>query len=294
MYQSVVVNAPGKINLALDITGVRADGYHMVDMILHAIGLSDTVSITRMKQPGIFLSCDQLQVPCDESNHAHIAAKHFFERFSIPDVGISIDIQKRIPVQAGMGGGSADAAGVLIGLNALFEVNASLGTLCEIGLQIGADVPFCLLGGAQRAQGIGEQFMPLPMMPDCQILIWKPEKGISTAESYRRYDQKGANHRPKISALVRNLETGDLRALCGGMYNVLEEVADLPEVSFFHQKMLELGAQGAMMTGSGSAVFGLFESKIQAKRAMRKGYGFADGVYLTRPVDYGAAVFDLR
>lgn len=239
-----MVDAPGKVNLALDVTGKRPDGYHTIDTIMQAVDLCDTVTISRMSGKGIYISCDRQMIPCDETNYAHIAARKFFERFGQPDTAISIDIQKRIPVQAGLAGGSADAAGVLVGLNALFGTGADRGTLCEIGVQVGADVPFCIVGGTRRARGIGNEFTPLPPRqppyPHCQA-----RPGMSTPESYRRYDERGVKRRPDMPALLRQLEAGELRAFARGMVNVLEEVADLPEIPFLRERHVRKAARSA-------------------------------------------------
>ena len=293
MKKTVIVDAPGKVNLALDVTGKRPDGYHTIDTIMQAVDLCDTVTISRMSGKGIYISCDRQMIPCDETNYAHIAARKFFERFGQPDTAISIDIQKRIPVQAGLAGGSADAAGVLVGLNALFGTGADRGTLCEIGVQVGADVPFCIVGGTRRARGIGNEFTPLPPLPACHILIAKPGPGMSTPESYRRYNERGVKRRPDMPALLRQLEAGELRAFARGMVNVLEEVADLPEIPFLRERMCEAGALGALMSGSGSAVFGIFEDRGPAKHCMRRLYSHAEAVFLSRAVTYGAVVLDL-
>ena len=293
MKKSVIVDAPGKINLSLDITGVREDGYHEIDTIMQAIDLRDTVTITRMSGKGIYISCDRPRVPSDDTNYAHIAARLFFERFGLDASTISIDIQKRLPMQAGMGGGSADAAGVLVGMNTLFEVGADLESLCRLGREIGADVPFCIVGGIQRARGIGEQMMPLPALPKCHIVVAKPAAGISTRESYNRYDRRGAARRPDTERLIEKLRAGDLHGLAKGMYNVLEEVAELDEVRTLHERLLSGGAAGAMMSGSGSAVFGLFEKRSHARHCMRRLYDQASTVFLTHPVGCGATVVDL-
>ena len=266
--KSIVVDAPAKINLSLDITGIRENGYHNIDTVMQSVGLCDTVTISRMSGQGLYISCNQPRIPCDETNYAHIAASRFFERFGRPDTAISIDIQKRIPSEAGLAGGSADAAGVLVGLNGLLDVGADVETLCGLGLTVGADVPFCIMGGTRRARGVGEEFSILPALPPCHILIAKPAAGISTAESYRRYDRSGARRRPDTDRLVHCLEQADLQGLAKGMYNVLSEVAGLPAIEEIRAVMLACGALGAMMTGSGSAVFGLFTSRGQAKHCL--------------------------
>ncbi|MBC8586145.1 4-(cytidine 5'-diphospho)-2-C-methyl-D-erythritol kinase [Youxingia wuxianensis] len=294
MKKNVVVNAPGKINLSLDITGIREDGYHNIDTIMQSIDLGDTVTISKMDSPGVFISCDRPRVPCDESNYAHIAARMFFDEFHIPSQGIAIDIQKRIPIQAGLAGGSADAAGVLVGLNTLFDVNADEQTLCQLGVKVSADVPFCIVGGTQHATGIGNQFNRLPDLPKCYLVIAKPTMGISTKDSYRRYDKYGAEHSPDIEYLIKQLHIGNLKDLASSMYNVLEEVADVEDIHIIRNKMIGTGALGSLMSGSGSAVFGIFDNRTLARKCMKKLYGVAQGVFLARPVPYGAVVIDAQ
>ncbi|MEM1486116.1 4-(cytidine 5'-diphospho)-2-C-methyl-D-erythritol kinase [Oscillospiraceae bacterium PP1C4] len=294
MKKTVVVDAPAKINLSFDITGVREDGYHNVNTIMQTIDLYDTVTISRSERNGIFVSCDRQRVPCDETNYAHIAARKFFEAFDISGAGITIDIQKCIPVQAGLAGGSADAAGVLAGLNVLFDVNANVDTLCDIGVQVGADVPFCIIGGTRQAQGIGEQFTKLSELPKCHIVVAKPQMGLSTPLSYRRYDKYGVEHHPDIDYLVKQLRIGNLKDFASSMYNVLEEVADLEDIPIIRNKMIGSGALGSLMSGSGSAVFGIFDSRVPAKHCMHRLYDFAQSVFLAQPVSHGAVVVDVR
>ena len=294
MKKTVIVEAPGKINLSFDITGKRADGYHNVDTIMQTIDLCDTVTISRMDQKGIFISCDRPRIPCDETNFAHIAAQKFFAEFGQPDTGISIDIQKRLPVQAGLAGGSADAAAVLMGLNVFFDVNEDLFRLCRLGAEVGADVPFCLMGGTQRATGIGERLVEVEELPRCQILIAKPPAGISTKEAYARYDERGRENHPDIEYLLKQLRMDNLKDFSASMYNVLEEVAYLPEIPAIKRKMISCGALGALMSGSGSAVFGIFDSRSRAKHCMRKLYDMSEAVFLARPAPHGAVVLDVR
>ncbi|MCI8649966.1 MAG: 4-(cytidine 5'-diphospho)-2-C-methyl-D-erythritol kinase [Anaerotruncus sp.] len=294
MHKRVKIDAPAKINLSFAITGKRPDGYHLVDSVMQTVTLYDTITISRMSGKGIFISCDRPGIPCNEENVAHLAARYFFDAFGAPDGALSIEIQKRIPEQAGLGGGSTDAAGVLAGLHSLLEVDAGIERLCEIGAKVGADVPFCLLGGTQRARGIGEQFENLPTLPDCEILIAKPRAGISTPESYRRYDQLENPQQPDIDRLLALLQAGSLPALAQAMGNVLEAVAQLPEIPQLRRIMEQNGALGSLMSGSGSAVFGIFDSKRTAKRCMRKLYNHAEGVFLVKPAQRGAWVFELQ
>lgn len=291
MKKSVIVEAPAKINLVFDITGRREDGYHLIHSVMQTIDLIDTVTISHMSGSGIYISCDRTRIPCDDNNLAHIAARRFYEAFQIHDTkAISIDLQKRIPVQAGLGGGSADAAAVLVGMNTLFEVFAERSVLCEIGAKVGADVPFCMMGGTMRVQGIGEKLTALPPMPHCSIVVAKPAKGISTVESYQSYDRLNPAPRAELREVFVGLDCGDLSALAKGVSNVLEPATNLKEIVSLKEQMNSCGALGTAMSGSGSAVFGIFESRTLAKRCMRKLYETAESIFLTHPSSRGAVV----
>lgn len=295
MKQTVIVDAYAKLNLSLDITGVRPDGYHELETIMQSIDLCDTITVSRMSSgSGIYISCDKLQIPCDETNFAHKAAQRFFEVYGAPGYAISIDICKRIPSQAGMGGGSADAAGVIAALDILMETHAAPVMLGAIALKVGADVPFCLHGGTCLARGIGEQLQNLPQLSDCYIVVAKPQGGISTVEAYQRFDRHTAVRRPDTAKLQKYLGKQNLAGFAGEMCNVFEEITDIPEIPLLKEKMLRGGALGASMSGSGSAVFGIYAKKSAAKHDMRKLYDLAQGVFLARPVKKGVQVVDVR
>ena len=291
LKKTVIVEAPGKINLSLDVADRRPDGYHNIHSVMQAIDLYDTITLSRMSGSGIYVSCDRTRIPCDENNLAHIAARCFFEAFQIEEPGaLSIDLRKRIPSEAGLAGGSADAAGVLVGLNTLYEIYASPIVLCRIGTQVGADVPFCILGGTCEVRGIGDKLEPIAPLPRCNIVIAKPPEGISTIEGYRRYDALTPPPRADVRTLIRHLQCGDLKGIAASMQNVLEQAANLESVSQIKQQMLETGALGAAMSGSGSAVFCIMESRTLAKRCMHKLYDRSEGVFIVRPDAHGARV----
>lgn len=291
MKKTVVMEAPAKINLFLDITGRRPDGYHSLLSVMQSIDLCDTVTLSRISGKGVFISCDRARIPSDESNLAHVAAIRFFEAFGIEnDFALSIDLQKRIPMQAGLGGGSADAAAVLVGLNAMFEIHASRERLCEVGVKVGADVPFCVRGGTMCVTGIGEGLTALSPMPACQIVLAKPGRGVNTADAYRRYDQLVSPSHLDGKALVKSLDFGDLAALSSNVGNVLEAACAVPEVGLLKERMMKFGALGSAMSGSGSSVFGIFDSRPLAKRCMRKLYELSESVFLVRPVARGVMV----
>ena len=287
---TVRVKAPAKITLSLDILVKRHDGYHFMKMVMQTVELSDTLIVTEEKTPGIRVTCSDSRVPCDERNLAFRAAEAFLKAEGLAGKGVSVHIQKRIPMEAGMAGGSADAAGTLVGLNRLFGCGRTPEQLCETGLSLGADVPFCLLGGTQLSEGIGEIFTPLPSLPDCRILVAKPEAGIKTRDSFAKFDAIVPSRVPDTDAMVAAVVSGNLSAVAGEMVNVFEEVTDLPEVFMLKEAMRSYGALGSLMTGTGTAVFGLFDDLRLARRCARALYGKAGAVFLTRPDPLGARV----
>lgn len=276
----LTVPAPAKLNLSLDIVGVREDGYHLLHMIMQTIDLCDQIVLERADE--ISLTCNLPELPCDERNLAVRAARVFFERTGLPG-GVRMTLDKNIPHGAGMGGGSADAAAVLKGLNELCGTDLSQQELCEIGLRLGADVPFCIVGGTQLAEGVGERLTPLPPLPDCFLLVAKPEQGVSTPEAYRAYDRLTGVLHPDTAELTGLLSRGDLSGFCARMENVLEPAVPLPEIQQIRAEMLAAGALGSRMTGSGSAVFGVFTQEQPAlvcKKNLKKRFS---QVYLCRP-----------
>lgn len=281
--QPVIVYAAAKLNLTLDITGRRSDGYHLLDMIMQTVSVYDTLLLEPTQQPSIQLSCDRAGIPCGESNTVQKAANLFYQAAGIKNKGIHIRMLKRIPDQAGMGGGSADAAAVLRAMNRFYQTSFSMEELCKIGLQVGADVPFCLRGGTLRAQGIGEILTPVPTMPGCCFVVCKPQISVSTAQAFARADQEGAAFPKYTPNMLGALKTGSLRQIASSMGNSFEYALELPEIQQLKQSLLSLGALGACMTGSGSAVFGIFSSRSQAelcRKELRKKY---NQVFLCEP-----------
>lgn len=262
---SLVLNAKAKINLYLDVTGKLADGYHLLETVMHTVSLCDTVTLTKTGRSGIEISCSDPLIPCNEKNIAYKCAAAFFDKTGISSGGVSIDIIKRIPSQAGMGGGSADGAAVLTGLDRLFETGLSEGELISIGARIGADIPFCIKGGCGYCTGIGEIIEPLPAICGC-VLIGKGQAGISTAEAFGKIDSLGSGIGitgiKKIFGNVSSLT--DIAPFCR---NIFDDVTSLEEVTDIKRIMKENGAVCSAMTGSGSAVFGLFESENVAFKA---------------------------
>ena len=285
---NVTVEAPAKINLTLDVVGRRDDGYHLVETVMQAVDLCDRVTVRRTDKPGaVSLLCDDARVPDGPDNTAVRAAAAFFAACGLPNPGVEIGLRKRIPLQAGLAGGSADAAGTLVALDRLMDTRMTAAELCAVAETVGADVPFCVLGAAAYAEGIGTILTPLPSLPDCAVVIAKPLDGVSTAEAYRLVDRAALTRRPHTGAAVDAVCAGDLAAVAHGLCNVFEEALALPEVAAIGQVMREHGTLGCRMTGSGSAVFGLFDNEEAARRcaaALRRDY---DEVFQCRPCPHG-------
>ena len=259
------INAYAKINLSLDITGRREDGFHTLDTVMQAISLSDTITLTSTREPGISLRTNFRYLPVNEKNTAYRAAMLFFEHCGVKNPGLQIEIQKRVPSRAGLGGGSADAAAVLRGLNELYGAGLSKETLLELGAKIGADVPFCVHGGACRCTGVGEILEPVTPLPDCFLVLCKPPAGMSTPRAYALLDQSPPARTQGTPRLIEALESGDLRSIGKALSNRFDDAMRLMQVRQIKQIMRCAGAAGALMTGSGSAVFGLFSSEDCAK-----------------------------
>ncbi len=284
----MIVQSPAKINLFLDITGKRSDGYHIINTVMQSVSLYDDVIVTLENDSNeIRLSCSKDEIPCDSTNTAYKAAELFFEHTGIKRKGVSIRIKKRIPSQAGMGGGSTDAAAVLYALNELTDSRLTKEELAELGEKIGADVPFCVYGGTMSASGIGTILSPLPDMPDCFFVIVMPDFRISTKEAYESSDRLGYDTVKSIEPLTNAVCSGNASQTASLLYNKFEEVADIEEIGNIKSMMKESGALGALMTGSGSAVFGIFDEKEKAEECediLKKQY---DEVYIAEPVRSG-------
>lgn len=272
---TITVSAFAKLNLTLDILGTRPDGYHELDMIMQAVSLHDDVTVTIHTGKAWELTCEDPAgnqrpgIPCDARNLAWKAAQIFLQATGLPDPGITIRIVKRIPDQAGLAGGSADAAAVLHGLNTLYDSLLNTEKLCELGALCGSDVPFCVLGGTARVKGRGEVLAPMPLDTVQHYVICKPDFGISTPKLFALSDQYPAQEHPNPEALLSCLRGEDNPRAGSLLCNVLEPVAALahPQILSIREDLLHAGACGARMTGSGSAVFGLFPDESSAKQA---------------------------
>ena len=266
---SICLRACAKINLGMDVVRRRPDGYHDVRMIMQMLDLCDKVVVTRKKEPGISLYCDLPDLPCDESNIAWRAASLMTDRFSLGE-GVSIRIEKHIPLAAGMAGGSTDCAAVLEGMNEVFNLGLNLTELMKIGVRLGADVPFCLMKGTALSEGIGEILSPLPGMPEMPVLIAKPPAGVSTKYVYEHLRLDDSLAHPDIDGMIQALASRDAAGIADRLGNVLESVTIpvVPEVALIKEVMCGEGALGALMSGSGPTVFGLFRETEQAAKAM--------------------------
>lgn len=266
---SISLKALAKINIGLDVTGIRDDGYHEVRMIMQTVNLFDKVVIKKATDGEITMSTNLRFLPVNNDNLCIKAAKLLLEEFNIK-TGVHIDLEKHIPVAAGMAGGSTDAAAVLYGINKMFNLKLSQKELMARGVKIGADVPYCIMRGTALAEGIGEVLSPIHPMVKCPVLIAKPGISVSTKQVYESLDScfDKVKH-PDIDQLITDINNQDLKAICDHMGNVLEEVTIPlhPIISDIKQNMLDNGAMGAMMSGSGPTVFGFFEDNKTAKAA---------------------------
>ena len=281
---TISLKALAKINLGLDVVRRREDGYHEVRMVMQTIHLYDRLEMEKTATQGIELSTNLSYLPVNENNLVYRAGKLLMDEFGITE-GIKVYLNKRIPVAAGMAGGSTDAAAMLYGMNELFELGLSREQLMERGARIGADVPYCLMRGTALAEGIGEILTPLAPMVKCPVLIAKPAISVSTSFVYQNLKLDADTKHPDIDRLIRDIRKQDLGAIAGDMGNVLESVTipNYPVIAQIKEQMMDSGAINAMMSGSGPTVFGLFEEEETAQAAYQKmkESGLAKQVYLT-------------
>lgn len=278
------LKALAKVNLGLDVTGCREDGYHLVRMIMQTVHLFDSVQMEKVPEPEIRLTTNIKFLPTDEHNIAYKAAKLLMDEFK-PAQGIHIDIKKCIPVSAGMAGGSTDAAAVLYGMNQMYDFRLSQKQLAKRALTLGADVPYCLMRGTALAEGIGEKLTRLPAVPRCPIVIAKPGISVSTKWVYERLKLDEHTKHPDIDQLVTDIRQQDLRAMAAHVGNLLEAVTikEYPVIAQIKENLMEHGALNAMMSGSGPTVFALFEERGKARDAadaLRES-GLARQIYVT-------------
>ncbi len=265
---STWINAPAKINLGLDVLRRREDGYHEVKMIMQSIRLFDRLTLTKSNTAGIHLTTNLKFLPVNEDNLVYKSAKLLMDEFGI-DGGVDIQLDKRIPVAAGMAGGSTDAASCMLALNRLFDLGLSDQELMDHGVTLGADIPYCIMKGTALSEGIGEILSPLPKAPDCHVLIAKPAFHVSTKFVYTNLRLDETTEHPDIDRMIACMKENDLQGLCNNMANILETVTipEHPEIAHIKQTMLDNGALGSLMSGSGPTVFGIFDDLDKAKAA---------------------------
>ena len=287
------VKAPAKIKLTLDIVGKRPDGYHDVAMVMQTVSLYDTVTVERLDGEGSDISvvCPAYpDVPSDDSNIVCKAARAFFAHTGVSPAPLDIVIDKQIPTQAGLAGGSSDGAAAVLALNKLFGTHLTMDEMAEICSRFGSDVPFCLLGGTMLATGTGTTLKKLRPMPRCFIVICKPEVSVSTAQAYAACDARPPKGFLYTDELIKRLFSRDIRGMSSCLYNEFEQVMELPVINEIKKAMMECKAQGASMSGSGSAVFGIFLDEKKAQSCadiLKEKYGKA---FLTQPLKDGCRI----
>ena len=281
---SIRLKARAKINLGLDVLGKREDGYHEVRMVMQTIGIYDRLILTKIPEEEIRITSNLAFLPVNENNLIYKAIKLLKDEYHFPG-GISVDLNKFIPVAAGMAGGSTDAASTMFGVNRLFGLNLSMGKMMELGVRLGADVPYCVMRGTALAEGIGEKLTRITPVPHMWILIAKPQINVSTRLVYEQLDMGGIQKHPDIDGIIRAIEAQDVVRIAQSMGNVLENVTVplYPVIETIKQDMLSHGAINAMMSGSGPPVFGIFpdEQTTLACQAFLKKKGDARQVYIT-------------
>lgn len=265
---SITKKAYGKLNLSLDIVGKREDGYHLVRMIMQTVDLYDVITIERQPQPGISLTTNRPDLPTNKDNLIFQAANLLLNEYTISE-GVRIHLEKHIPIAAGMAGGSADCAATLTGINELFSLGLSKEELQKRAVTLGADVPYCILGGTALSEGIGEVLTPITNVPPCKILLVKPNIDVSTKWVYTTLRWNELTSHPDIDGMIDALNNHSLEGVSNKMENVLETVTipSYPVIKQIKDKMMELGAANAMMSGSGPTVFGLFPNEEKGKAA---------------------------
>lgn len=277
------MKAFAKINLGLDVVGKLENGYHEVKMVMQTVGIYDELTFGKTDS-GIMVTCDTGELPTDGNNLIYKAAKLMMEHYHIKE-GVRIHLRKNIPIAAGMAGGSTDAAATMKGMNRLFDLRADLKELMELGVSIGADVPYCILGGTALAEGIGEKLRALPPAPECFLLVAKPDINVSTAYVYQHLDAEGVSSHPDIDGMVQAIEQGSLQGIIERLGNVLENVTvkAWPVIDTIKGRMKELGAAGSLMSGSGPTVFGIFVSENTAQKAYKEllAEGLAKQLFMT-------------
>lgn len=283
----VTYDAAAKINLMLDILARLDNGYHSLFMLMQSVDLYDTVTVETDGTGTITITSNEDGIPCDKRNIAYKAAEAFFAYAGIKNEGIKIHLEKRIPFEAGMAGGSADGAAVIAALNDIYDTKLSQQELCRIGLKVGADVPFCLTGGTCLAQNVGEILSPLPALDDCYIVLAKPERGVSTKEAFAAFDTAEYVRHLDTCAMLYAASQGDLYEICKRTKNVFEQLIEVPERVQIKSTLNRHGALAACMSGSGPTVYGIFDDESKAESAADALKAIVKNIYITKPVKSG-------
>lgn len=282
--ERISINAMAKINLGLDVLRRRESGYHDVKMIMQTVNIYDTLDFYKLQEPKIIIKTDTMELPTDEDNLIYKAVKLLFDKCEIKE-GVEITLTKRIPIAAGMAGGSTDAAAALVGINTLFDLNLSMEELKEIGVKIGADVPYCIEGGTTLSEGIGEVLTKLPDAPDCFVVVAKPEISVSTKYVYENLHANELKYHPDIDGMVKAIYEKDLDGVCRRMENVLETVTETkyPVIAQLKKLLKDAGAENSLMSGSGPTVFAIFKDEEIARKALEvvKNSGLAKQSFVT-------------
>ncbi len=282
MDKTITRKAYAKINLGLDVVRRLPNGYHEVRMIMQTVGIYDVLTFTKAKE-GIHLQVDNEELPVDGNNLIYKAAKLLMDVAGVTG-GVSITLEKHIPIAAGMAGGSTDAAATLLGINELYEIGYDIDKLKEFGVKLGADVPYCIQGGTALAEGIGEVLSVLPAPPDCYLVVAKPDINVSTKFVYENLKANELEYHPDIDGMIEALKKGDLKGITDRLGNVLETVTvpAYPIIQKIKEIMLAAGAEGALMSGSGPTVFGIFTDEEQARQAAELIGGVAKQIFVTK------------
>lgn len=286
----IKVNAPAKVNLAVDVMGRRPDGYHTVSLVLQAISIYDVITLTTNDSGAITVTCDKPNVPCDKTNIVYKAAERFFHKTGIECEGINLDIKKVIPSQAGLGGGSSDGAAVVMGLNVIYNTHLKDKEMEEICSYVGADVPFFINGGTQLATGIGTDMEKLANMGDCFIVVCKPDVNVSTKEAYDAIDSASQKQFKYSDEVVKGLFMHSLNSVVTSMYNDFDVFLDIKEVNEIKRTMYDNKAKGACMSGSGSAVFGVFTKEKYAEKCAEILKNQYAETFVCKPIKIGCSV----
>ncbi|WP_414840398.1 4-(cytidine 5'-diphospho)-2-C-methyl-D-erythritol kinase [Carnobacterium sp. TMP28] len=278
----IIEKAPAKINLTLDVLHKREDGYHELEMVMTSVDLADYVTVKTLENDTIIIQSNNGFLPLDQRNHAYKAARLIKDRFNI-QLGVEMMIRKNIPIAAGLGGGSSDAAATLRGLNKLWNLKLSLAELAELGAEVGSDVPYCIYGGTAFVSGRGEKIEQLEAVPQCWVVLVKPKKGISTGTVFSALSYETLRH-PSTQSMITAIQEQDYLKMTSSIGNSLEEASTIrqPSIEKIKQKMISFGADAALMSGSGPTIFALCRKYSRAQRVYNGLKGFCNEVYLVR------------